>query len=88
MNRFTQLLPIRVVPEPDEGVARVQEEPPEAHRNAVGVRKLEDEAPAAYAKLQRVRLRIWTSVGSPLDPEADDELVEEAVVAAEVERVV
>ncbi|KAJ1414318.1 hypothetical protein SESBI_18856 [Sesbania bispinosa] len=79
-----QLLAIRMIPEPDEGVARVPEELTEDHRHGVGVSELEDEAAATNAELQGVCLRI-VSAGSPLDAEADDEAVEVVVVAAKVE---
>jgi len=74
-----------VVPESDEGVARIVQESAEALRHAVGVRELEDEAAASDTELQRVQRRVATT-GSPLDAEADNEAVEVHEVAAEVER--
>jgi len=72
-----------VVPESDEGVRSVEEERAEFLRHAFGVRKLEDEATAANAKLQRVRRRIGAA--GPLDAEADDEAFPADVLLAEVE---
>lgn len=78
MPRYQQPLLVRVVPEPDEGVARVPEEPPEELRHVVGESELENEAPATDAELQGVR-----RVGGPLDAEADNEAVEVTAVNEE-----
>lgn len=75
-----------MVPEPDEGVVRVQKEPAEDGGDVIGVREQEDEAPAADAKLQSVRRGIddqksaAEGVGGPLNAETDDEAVAMAAV--------
>lgn len=73
-----------MVPESDEGDARVFEELVKRERRGLGVSEMEDEDAASDAELQGVCRRVLAD-WSPMDAEADDEGAVVVVVAVEEE---